>query len=157
MKNKFVKRVLILLASGIVVAGSIIAFLWFRPHRNVEDSKAFATISAVQLVKEFSANKKASDNKYLSADGNSKILILEGRVDTVMTNQKKEAVVLLKEPGAKMGVSCTFTIANSAAALKLQKNAMVKIKGAIAMGNGYDADLDLYDNAVFIECSIVRE
>jgi hypothetical protein len=33
---------------------------------------------------------------------------------------------------------------------------IVKIKGAITAGNRYEADLELYENAILVQCDIVK-
>lgn len=156
MKKKAIKRIGLVILAGIIIAGSVGAYMWFKPHRDVQASKAFAELKVSDLTKEFSANVKAANEKYLSQDGNSKVLIVEGRVSKISTNQNGETVIVLKDQGAKVGVSGTFTLKTSPNAAGIKEGDNIKIKGAITAGNSYDADLDLYEHAVLVQCDIVK-
>lgn len=140
----------------IAVVLSVIAYLFYKPHRNVQTAKASAQISVKELLNEFSSNEKKANAKYLSADGNSKILIVSGPVYSSSTNQKNELVILLKEESQPEGVSCTFTAETNDHAASLKKGDIVKIKGAITAGNSYDTLLDLHNHALLIQCDIVK-
>lgn len=142
--------------AGVIIAGSVAAYMWFMPHRNVQATAAFATLKTNDLVAEFSTNPTKANAKYLSSDGNSKVLILEGRVASVTANQNNEKVILLKDEGAKAGVSCTFTQESASALKALQKGNIIKVKGAITAGNRYDPDLDLFEHAVLIQCMLIK-
>jgi hypothetical protein len=156
MKKKTLKKIGILFLAGIVVAIGIVAYLFFMPHRNVQATEAFAELKVADLTKEFSTNVSAANAKYLSSDGNSKVLVVDGRVNKISVNQAGQKVIELKDEGSKMGVSCTFTKESSSHVNDIQVGATVKIKGAITAGNSYDADLDLYNDAVLIQCDIVK-
>lgn len=131
-------------------------YMWFMPHRDVQSAKAFAQLTTTELVAEFSTDPSKSNAKYLSSDGNSKVLIIEGRVSKISTNQIGETVILLKEDSAKVGVSATFSKATNANTKGVKTGDIIKIKGAITAGNSYDKDLDLYENAILLQCDIVK-
>ncbi len=150
------RRIGLVILAGIIIAASIGAYMWFKPHRNVQATKAFAELKVNELISEFSADAKAANAKYLANDGNSKVLIVEGHVSKVSTNQNGETVIVLKDEGAKVGVSATFTQKTSPNAQSVKVGDIIKIKGAITAGNSYDADLDLYEHAVLIQCDIVK-
>ena len=154
------KKTLQRLAAGILViiliAVSIGAYMWFKPHRDVQATKAFAEMKTSELLQEFSADANAANAKYLSRDGNSKVLVVEGRVSKISTNQSGEAVIVLKDKGAKVGVSGTFTQKTSPNTAGIKEGDIIKIKGAITTGNSYDADLDLYEHAVLVQCDIIK-
>lgn len=156
MKKKTIKWIGLVILAGIIIGGSIGAYMWFKPHRNVQSTKAFAELKVSDLVQEFSTDANAANIKYLSSDGNSKVLIVEGRVNKISTNQNGETVIVLKDEGAKVGVSCTFTLSTSVNAAGVKEGDIIKIKGAITAGNSYDKDLDLYEHAVLIQCDIVK-
>lgn len=156
MKKKTTKIIGLVILAGLVIAGSIVTYMWFKPHRNVQATKAFSELKARDLIQEFSADANAANAKYLSQDGNSKILIIEGRVYKISKNQIGETVIILKEEGAKAGVSCTFTLKTSPEIAGIKEGDIIHIKGAITAGNSYDADLDVYEHAVMIQCAIVK-
>lgn len=156
MKRRTIKRIGILILVGVIIAGGIGAYMWFKPHRDVQATKAFAELNVNDLINEFNTDATAANAKYLARDGNSKVLIVEGRVSKISTNQSGETVIVLKEEGAKAGVSATFTKETNANAAGIKEGDIIKVKGAITAGNSYDADLDLYEHATLVQCDIVK-
>ncbi len=156
MKKRTLKRIGLVILAGIIIAGGIGAYMWFKPHRNVQATKAFAELKVNDLVNEFTANAATANAKYLASDGNSKVLIVEGRVSKISANQNGEAVIVLKDEGDKAGVSATFTQKTSANTAGIKVGDIIKVKGAITAGNSYDAELDLYEHAILVQCDIVK-
>ena len=156
MKKKTIKRIGLVILTGIIIAGSIGAYIYFKPHRNVQATNAFTKLKATDLVNEFTADAAKANAKYLASDGNSKVLIVEGRVSKISDNQNGEKVILLKDEGAKVGVSATFTQKTSTNIGSIKIGDIIKVKGAISAGNSYDADLDLYEHAILVQCDIVK-
>lgn len=156
MTKKTMKRIGLVIIVGVIIAGSIGAYLFFKPHRNVQETSAYATLKVQELTNEFTADAVKANAKYLASDGNSKVLIVEGRVSKISTNQNGEQVIVLKDEGAKVGVSATFTQQTSANTLAVKAGDIIKIKGAITAGNRYDADLDLYEHAILVQCDIEK-
>lgn len=156
MKKKTVKIIGSIILIGAIIGISTGLYLFFKPHRNVSRESAYAQLKVQDLVNEFTADAAKANAKYLSSDGNSKILIIEGRIHNISTNQNGEPVILLKDDTAKVGVSASFNKASTVDIASLKTGDMIKVKGAITAGNRYDADLDLYEHAVLIQCSIVK-
>jgi len=156
MKKKTLKRIGLVLFIGIIIAGSVGAYMWFKPHRDVQSTNAFATLTAKQLTDEFTADVAKANAKYLASDGNSKVLIIEGRVSSIKENQNGDKVIVLKDEEDKVGVSAGFTKKTNANAASVKVGDIIKIKGAITAGNRYDADLDLYEHAVLMQSDIVK-
>lgn len=156
MKKKTIKQIGVLILTGILIGESIGAYMWFKPHRNVQSTEVYAEIKVKDLVNEFSNNNAAANEKYLSSDGNSKVLIVEGRVSRITKNQEGVNVLILKEKNAEVGVSATFTKETSAHVNGIKEGDVIRIKGAITAGNSYAKDLDLYEHAVLIQCDVVK-
>lgn len=156
MTKKLLKRIGLIILAGIIIAGIAGAYLWFKPHRDVQAAKAFVELRVSELVNEFSANAKAANVKYLAQDGNSKVLIIKGQVSKISTNQNGEKVIVLKDSGAKAGVSATFTQKTNPNVESVKIGDIIKVKGAITAGNSYDAELDLYEHAILIQCDIIK-
>lgn len=150
------KRIGLVVLACIIIAGSIGAYIWFKPHRNVQATNAFAELKARDLVNEFTTDAARANAKYLASDGNSKVLIIEGRVSNISSNQNGEKVIVLKDEGARAGVSATFTQKTSPNVETVKVGDVIKIKGAITAGNSYDADLDLHEHAVLVQCDIIK-
>ena len=132
------------------------SFMWFKPHRNVQSAKVDVEIKVQDLVKEFTEDPTKANAKYLSSDGNSKILIVEGVVSKISKNQNGDAVIILKQEGTKAGVNASFTAQTTPNTVSVKVGDLIKIKGAITAGSSYNTDLDLYEHAVLIQCDIVK-
>ena len=91
----------------------------------VEDTKGIA-ITAIALSKEYSANEKAADAKYLN-----KAIEVSGMVSEVEKNQDGGLMVILQTDDPMAGVQCTMRDPGAAAA----KGSQVTIKG-FCSGNG---------------------
>ena len=144
---------------GIIVVGSLGGsyglYVFFMPHRDVQSVDAFATISANDLVAEYLKDNAAANLKYLADDGDSKVLNVTGRVSSIETDQKNQIVLILKDDGAAIGVSCTFMESTNKNAEKLKIGDQVKIKGVLR--SGVDEDSELLEEDVIIEnCDVVK-
>lgn len=154
MKSKIIKSVIALA----IIAVAIVAYLWFMPHRDVQSVNAFKTISATNLVQEFLTDKEKANTVYLDSDeGESKVLIVTGVVSKISKDQLGQQVVLLKNDGDKMGVSCTFTIESNPQVSKIHVGDTVKIKGVIRSGAEYDEDLDLMENVILEKSALITK
>ena len=83
-----------------------VLYLWFMPHRDVQSARVYAHLDVRSLVTEFSKDPNGANARYLSADGNSKVLIVSGRVRSITSNLQHEMLVVLGEPGLAAGVNC---------------------------------------------------
>lgn len=155
-KKRIIKIGLIIIAVGIVGAVSIGAYLFNKPHRDVQAADVDFTMNSKDLVQEYLDNPKASDQKYLDETGYSKIMAVTGKVHSISRDMSNQWVVLLKDEGDKVGVSCTFTAATNVSAEKLQVGQTVTIKGVIHSGASYDEDLDLYEDVIIDKCDVVN-
>ncbi len=144
---------------GIIIAGTLGGayglYVYFMPHRDVQSVEAFATISTNDLVAEYLKDNAAANIKYLADDGDSKVLNITGRVNSTETDQKNQIVLILKDEGAVIGVSCTFMQSTNKNAEKLKVGDEVKIKGVLR--SGVDEDSEMLEEDVIIEnCDIVK-
>ena len=93
MNSKILKFIALIF---LIVMG-IVAYFWFMPHRDVQATKAFATVEATSLVNEFLKDKDKANTKYLDSDeGESKVLIITGKIAKITKDQLGQQVVLLK-------------------------------------------------------------
>ncbi len=157
MKKKQIFKILaIIVIAGIVIAGGAALYMFNMPHRNVQNSTTDYSISASALVAEYIENAAKANEKYLAADGDSKILEINGIVAKISDDFNGQKVVLLKESGDKAGVSCTFTLETSKNVSNIQIGEHVTIKGVIRSGASYDEDLEMYENVVIEKSDLVK-
>ncbi len=156
-RKKIIKILLLILFIGLVTAGSIVYYQFNQPHRNVQESKTDYSFSSSQIVKEYLANAKAANEKYLDEEGNSKILEIKGTVAEITEDFNNQKVVLLKSKTDDAGVSCTFTPETNASINQIHIGETIAVKGVIRSGATYDKDLGMYENVIMEKCSIVSK
>ncbi len=158
MKKKKIIRIGIITAvAGIVIAGAVGLYMFNMPHRDVQSTEADFSLNSSEIVAEYLADASAANNKYLAADGDSKVLEVTGTVSKISEDFDGQKVVLLKAASDKAGVSATFTPETNANAEKLQVGQSITIKGVIRSGAAYDSDLELYENVILEKSDVVTK
>ena len=155
-KKRF-KVVAFITLIGIVIGGGIVLYLFNMPHRNVQETTTDYTLKASDIVKEYLVNPQAANDKYLDAEGESKILEIEGTIASISEDFKNQKVILLKASDQDAGVSCTFTAATNQSTSDLSIGQKVIIKGVIRSGASYDEDLEMYENVIMEKCDLVTK
>ena len=156
MNTKRIIRIgLIAAVAGIVIAGAVGLYMFNMPHRDIQSAKADYSLNSSEIVVEYLANKDAANEKYLAADGDSKVLEVTGTVSKISEDFDGQKVVLLKNHGDKAGVSATFTPETNVNAANLQVGEKVTVKGVIRSGAAYDPDLELYENVILEKSDVV--
>lgn len=156
-RKKIIKIGIITVVAGIVIAGSVGFYMFNMPHRDVQSAKADFSLISSEIVAEYLANKDAANEKYLAADGDSKILEITGQVAKISEDFDGNKVVLIKNDGDKVGVSATFTPETNTNAAKIKIGQNVTIKGVIRSGAAYDSDLELYENVILEKSDVVNK
>ena len=156
MNKKTIKIIAIIIVVAGLAGGSYAASIWFMPHRDIQNVEAFLEIDAEKLVDEYLADNNMSNEKYLDAEGESKVIIINGTIKSIETDQNSQTVVTLKSNNDELGVSCTFTNASNKNAASLKVGDAIKVKGVVRSGAEYDEDLELYEDAIIEKCDLVR-
>ena len=154
MKKKIWQTVMATSVIAIIGGGAFVFYLWNMPHRDVLSAQPDYTLSSSNFVSEYLANPGAANEKYLSDDGDSKIVVISGPVASISQTQNGDQVVLIKETGAPVGVAFTFTSETNDDAAALQSGQSVAIKGVVRAGPRRDEFLGLYSNAVIEKASL---
>lgn len=155
-RRKIIKTGIRVALLGIVVAGAVVLYTFNMPHRDVQNSKADYQLTSSELVAEYLTDLESTNKKYLTDDGDSKILEISGTVNKISENYNGQKVVLLKDANDKAGVSATFTSETNKNAEKLLVGQSITLKGVIRSGASYDQDLELYENVVLDKSDIVK-
>lgn len=156
MKKSPIIRRLILLGSLIIATTLAVGlYLFFKPHRNVQQQEAFAVLTSAELTDAFSNDPFAANSLYLSSDGNSKVLVITGPIAKLSTNQNGEPVILIKDKQNPVGVMATLLKDQTPKTSQLSLGDEIAIKGAITSGNTYDASLDLYEHANLVQAALI--
>ena len=151
MRSKIIKAIIVLIFIGVGYG----AYIWFMPHRDVQSVEAFVEIEAAQLVNEYLTDAAAANEKYLDAEGESKVIVIKGIIKSIDTDQNNQIVATLESNNPELGVSCTFTTESNKNASSLKVGDNLKVKGVVRSGAEYDEDLELYEDAIIEKCDIV--
>lgn len=156
-KKKIIRIGLFTVLGAVIVSTGFTIYVFNKPHRNIQAAAIDFTMSSRALVEEYLSSPEKANEKYLSDEGNSKILAIKGKVHSTSRDLNGQFVFLLKEEGDKAGVSCTFTTATNGQAVRAQPGQEVTVKGIIRSGAGYDEDLELYEDVIVEKCDILTE
>lgn len=156
-KKKLFKTVAIIGIAALLIGGGIGLYMLNKPHRDVQSARTDYALSSSEIVREYLNDYVAANQKYLSANGDSKVLEIAGEVNRISENFNGQKVVLLKSGEDKAGVSATFTSESNENLEGIQLGQTVTIKGVIRSGASYDEDLELYEHVILEKSDIVRE
>jgi hypothetical protein len=153
--KQVLKRGIIAAIVGLIVAVGIGLYLFNKPHRDVQAAEADYSLSSSQIVNEYLQDNEAANSKYLTADGDSKILEITGKIAKISENYDGHIVFLLKNNEDKAGVSATLSDKNNAKVMLPELGETITLKGVIRSGASYDEDLELYEHVILDKCDIV--
>jgi len=153
MNKKILKKGFFFLLGIIAIGGGVVLYMFNQPHRDVQGTTADYQMEAHVLVNEYLADAKASNDKYLDEEGESKIIEITGIISEISKDMNSQTVALLKNKGEDAGVSCTFLATTDITNLKIGDK--VTIKGVIRSGAGYDEDLELFEDVIMEKCDLI--
>lgn len=154
-KKRILRIIAILMVIGFVIGSSIVLYLFNMPHRDVQSAKADYFLTTEQIVSDFLSDMNEANKKYLSSDGESKILEITGIINDISKDFNGQTVLLLKENIDKAGVSATLISNTSIPATSLKIGDSVILKGVIRSGASFDEDLEMYENVILDKCDIM--
>ena len=158
MKKRKVFRIIAIIGiAGLLVGGGIGLYMFNKPHRDVQSAQADYVLSSSQIVTEYLADYQTANQKYLAADGNSKILEISGEVSEISENFNGQKVVLLYGVKDRAGVSAIFTAETNDNLKGIKVGRKITVKGVIRSGASYDEDLEMYENVIIDKSDIVKE
>lgn len=155
-KKRILKLIIILVVTGMVIGGGIALYMFNMPHRDVQSQKADYSLTSTEIVNEYLNDKDAANQKYLAADGESKILEVTGTVSNITENLNGQTVILIKNTGDKAGVRATILPGTELLISELKTGETITVKGVIRSGANYDDDLEMYENVVLEDASIIN-
>ena len=119
------KKNLIAVAVLILIGVCTGVYMWNKPHKKVENAKGIE-ITADQLSKEYNADEKSADAKYLN-----KAIEVSGKVSETDNNQDGGVMIVLQTDNPMNSVQCAMRDKGVTAT----KGQSVTIKG-FCSGNG---------------------
>ncbi|MFW5762271.1 MAG: OB-fold protein [Cyclobacteriaceae bacterium] len=156
-KKKIFKIVAIVGIAGVLIGGGIGLYMFNMPHRNVQSASADYSLKSSEIVAEYLSDKDAANQKYLAADGDSKILEVTGIIAKISEDFNGNKVLLLKEEGEAAGVSATFTAETNQNIQGLSQGQTITVKGVIRSGASYDEDLEMYEHVILEKSNVINK
>jgi hypothetical protein len=150
------KTILGLGAAGLLIAGGIFLYQWNKPHRDVQATEFDFEVTASAFVTEYLTDAKAANDKYLAEDGNSRVLLIEGKVTEVDETISGNRIVILGSDSPDLGIKCTFLPPDPGEQATIEIGTVVKVKGVVRAGPSYDEDLDLHEHGSLGDCALVK-
>jgi hypothetical protein len=133
---------------GIVMAAIFGLTQYYKPAKNIADTKADLVIDANTLYHAFETDEQKANATYTG-----KILEVTGSVAEVAVNQGGEVTVILRESDAMNGVFCTMRPEDSDDAKAFAAGKKVTVKGTC---DGYNGMEMMPGDVVMTRCSIVK-
>ena len=155
-KRKVIRIIAIIGIAGLLTGGGIGLFMFYKPHRDVQSAKADYILTSSQIVAEYLADNQAANQKYLAADGDSKILEISGEVKEISENFNGQKVVLLNGGKDMAGVSAIFTAETNDNLNGIMLGQDITVKGVIRSGASYDEDLEMYEHVILDKSDVVK-
>ncbi|MGX1024112.1 OB-fold protein [Psychroflexus sp. MBR-150] len=156
-KKKVIKKILLVVLGLVIIIGIVAVIIIYQPHRDVQSAKTDYALKASDIVQEYLKDNEAANEKYLAADGESKVLEIEGQVSEVSEDFNGNTVILLKSDTAKAGVQASFTEETSAEAKQVKQGSTITIKGVIRSGASFDEDLEMYENVIVEKSKVIKK
>jgi len=150
------KKVASIFILGLIFSGALGFFYYNAPHRDVQGADADYKLTAKELVVEYLENSEQANQKYLSQDGDSKILEINGVVSEIVTDFENNKVVLLESNIRGVGVRCTFTSDSNQHTANISVGEEITVKGVILVGASYDSELEMFEDAVLNKCYLIN-
>ena len=154
-KRKIIKIIAILGIAGILIGGGIGFYMFNKPHRDVQSTEADYSLTASEIVSEYLSDIEAANQKYLSANGDSKILEITGVISKISEDYNGQKVVLFMGDQGKAGVRATFTQETNSSLEDVQVGQTITVKGVIRSGASYDDDLEMYEHVILEKSDVV--
>lgn len=148
MKNKIVLYGIIIVAFGLLAGVSVAVYVFNKPKRDVAKTAAEYTLTATQLMTEFTQDEQAANAKYLSA-AYGKVISVSGTIGEINLAGDTTLNILLKEPTMGPGsINCSMQKSEIPKARSLKVGDKVAVKGECA---GY---LDIINEVSMVKCLI---
>ncbi len=138
--------IIVLIISGV--------FYVYQPHRNITEARVDYTLQVNELITEYLDNTTKANAKYLSDDGQSKVIVIVGVISATSKSADGRDILILKNKRQEVGIQCLFAIGEDEGDIKIGEK--IKIKGVLRAGPEYNEDLEMYENGYLEKCSIVN-
>ena len=124
---KTIHYVLLAILVLILIGVSVGLFMYFKPHKNIGETKPDISITAKELVVSFSGNETESIKKFVTADPTIQVT---GTVDEVNKANDTTGTIILRDASQFDGcVTCTIDKSQLPKLEMFKKGTPIVIKG----------------------------
>jgi hypothetical protein len=128
-----------------LILGAIAIYIYKeynRSHKDTAKLKPDYTITATDLIKEFSNNEQASNTKYLD-----KVISVEGIAKDIIKDDKGFYSIALGDTSSMSSVRCSIDSLHSREVAAVQQGSTIALKGICS---GFNADEMLGSDVILI-------
>ena len=148
MKNRIVKYGILLVGLCLLVGISVAVYMFNKPKRNIAKTKAEYSLSATQLLTEFTQNEQTANAKYLSA-AYGKVIQVTGVIGEIDQKGDTACNLSLKEPAMHSGsINCSIEKTEIPNVKSLKVGDKIAVKGECT---GY---LDITNEVSMVNCLV---
>ncbi|MCL6216790.1 OB-fold putative lipoprotein [Zunongwangia pacifica] len=138
-RKKIGYSIAIALGILLLLAATISIWMFNKPHRNVILEKPSISISAQQLIDDFSTNEEQANKRYLD-----QLIAVEGILQKIDSSNGVR-VLSVGYPDASTSVTCNLNPSSNKASLQLKIGDKIQIKGICT---GFLLDVVLIDASI---------
>ena len=97
------KKVVVILGSIIIIAIASIIYIFNAPRKDFSNSNVDYSVSINTLIAEFEKDEDLASKKYVN-----KILLVNGTIDEIVSNNGKGSTCRISSDNAMIGIICEF-------------------------------------------------
>lgn len=147
MKRKNILRFIVL--PLILILGAVAIYIYKeynRSHKDTAKLKPDYSITATDLIKEFSNNEQASNTKYLD-----KVVRVEGMIKEIKQDDKGFYSIVLGDTSSMSSVRCSIDSMHSKEVVSVQQGSSIAVKGICS---GFNADEMLGSDVILVRSAL---
>jgi len=151
MNKKIIKYGIVIICLGGLIGMGALSYMLFKPKRNIANTKAEYSISASQLLTEFTQNEPAANAKYLSM-AFGKVIQVSGILAQKTEVGDTTLTLSLRVPDTKDGgISCSMD------KNEIAKGRLLKVGDSISVKGECTGYIDITNEVQMIKCLVVRD
>jgi hypothetical protein len=145
MKNKILTYGIWVVLIGLLAGICIAIYMFNKPKRDISNTKPEYTVSAEQLLTEFTKNEQAANAKYLSASG-GKVIQVSGIIAEIEQKGDTTLNISLKGPSDSQRINCSME------KTEIQEAKSLKIGNKVSMKGECTGYLDITSEVSMVNC-----
>lgn len=151
MNKKIIKYGIVIICLGGLIGMGALSYMLFKPKRNIANIKPEYTISATQLLTEFTKDEPAANAKYLST-AYGKVIQVSGILAEKTEIGDTTLTLSLRETDMKEGgIHCSME------KIEIPKGRLLKVGDSISVKGECTGYIDITNEVLMVKCLVVRD